>query len=99
MYSITESFIIPASHPSLPGHFPGNPVVPGVVILDQVIRLWQQQTHKQVKTVLNTKFVSILKPEKQCTIEYQEKKYPKVEFLIYDNTREMIAKGLFSYVE
>lgn len=30
-------FIIPADHPSLPGHFPGQPIVPGVVILDRVI--------------------------------------------------------------
>ena len=27
-------FVIPQDHPSLPGHFPGQPIVPGVVILD-----------------------------------------------------------------
>lgn len=30
-------FSIQPDHPSLPGHFPGQPIVPGVVLLDRVL--------------------------------------------------------------
>ena len=37
-------FTIPDDHPSLPGHFPGHPVVPGVVLLDRVLQAIEQVT-------------------------------------------------------
>lgn len=30
-------FTIEAGHPALPGHFPGQPIVPGVVLLDHAV--------------------------------------------------------------
>ena len=32
-------FTVPADHPCLPGHFPGRPLAPGVVLLDHVSAL------------------------------------------------------------
>ena len=36
------AFVIDHDHPSLPGHFPGRPVVPGVVVLDRVVAALEQ---------------------------------------------------------
>src|SRR4249919_2271547 len=56
--------LIHADHPSLPGHFPGAPLVPGVVILDEVITAlaeWRQNS--QLSGIRMVKFLAPLKPE------------------------------------
>lgn len=61
--------LIDADHPSLPGHFPGAPLVPAVVILDEVVAAlveWQQEW--QLSGIRSVKFLAPLKPGQLFTI-------------------------------
>jgi 3-hydroxymyristoyl/3-hydroxydecanoyl-(acyl carrier protein) dehydratase len=61
--------LIHADHPSLPGHFPGAPLVPGVVILDEVVAaLGEWRQNSQLRGIRSVKFLAPLKPEQPFTI-------------------------------
>ncbi|WP_026332098.1 hypothetical protein [Thioalkalivibrio sp. ALE16] len=60
---------IGAEHPSLPGHFPGHPVVPGVVILDQVAAVARAHGLGPVAALPQVKFLAPLTPEAAFRIE------------------------------
>lgn len=55
-------FCIPAGHPSLPGHFPGSPVVPGVLLLDHILQALEHGTGQSVTRLQQVRFVSALLP-------------------------------------
>jgi 3-hydroxymyristoyl/3-hydroxydecanoyl-(acyl carrier protein) dehydratase len=59
-------FSIGADHPSLAGHFPGNPVVPGVLLLDQVFQELLRLTGQEFSRLQQVKFASALKPGEQA---------------------------------
>jgi 3-hydroxymyristoyl/3-hydroxydecanoyl-(acyl carrier protein) dehydratase len=65
-------FTVPASHPSLPGHFPGHPVVPGVVLLAQV-QAAIETTHGPLPALRlpQAKFVRPLLPGQAASIELE----------------------------
>ncbi len=61
MGSIAGRFAVPADHPSLPGHFPGQPIVPGVVLLDHVLAL-VTGPGSAITALPGTKFLAIVRP-------------------------------------
>lgn len=73
MKRVEFDFRVPADHPSLPGHFPGQPIVPGVLLLDHVLVALQQATGRQVVRLQQVKFTSALQPDELayavCEIE------------------------------
>jgi 3-hydroxyacyl-[acyl-carrier-protein] dehydratase len=61
--------LIHADHPSLPGHCPGAPLVPGVVILDEVVAaLDEWRRDSQLSGIRSVKFLAPLQPEQPFTI-------------------------------
>jgi 3-hydroxyacyl-[acyl-carrier-protein] dehydratase len=63
---------IPAEHPALPGHFPGNPVVPGVVLLDAVMDAAESflGSHVGLRGVPHAKFPASLRPGEAARIDF-----------------------------
>jgi 3-hydroxymyristoyl/3-hydroxydecanoyl-(acyl carrier protein) dehydratase len=61
---------VPAGHPSLPGHFPARPVVPGVVMLDEVVAAIEKWSGRvfQPSTFPSVKFLHPLLPDQPFDI-------------------------------
>lgn len=65
-------FTVPHDHPALPGHFPGQPVVPGVVVLDAVLAAIAAEGHAVGALRLpQVKFVQPLRPDEAATVALQ----------------------------
>jgi len=60
---------IGVDHPSLPGHFPGTPIVPGVVILDEILAVLSEcHAGTRLIGIPVVKFLAPLKPGQKFTI-------------------------------
>jgi 3-hydroxyacyl-[acyl-carrier-protein] dehydratase len=65
---IVESVRIAATHPALPGHFPGNPIVPGVVLLDRVAAAIERARGARIARIASVKFLAPLKPDEDAEL-------------------------------
>lgn len=59
---IVERVVVMADHPCLPGHFPGQPVVPGVVLLDRVAGCLERAGLGRLGRIPAVKFLAPLLP-------------------------------------
>ena len=87
-------FIIDNTHPALAGHFPGNPIVPGVVIIDHIVELAQREDSSiHTSTLSHIKFHHVLSPHMRCEVAFDIKRNSLQFKLTVDET--LIASGSF----
>lgn len=76
-------FTVAPDHPALPGHFPGRPIVPGVLLLDQVMRAIaaREPEAPPPSRVLRAKFAAPVLPGVEVSIELGPRQSGRIAFL------------------
>ena len=65
---IRETLRIASSHASLPGHFPGHPIVPGVLLLDRIEAALERAGAGRFARIGAVKFVAPLAPDQDADL-------------------------------
>jgi 3-hydroxymyristoyl/3-hydroxydecanoyl-(acyl carrier protein) dehydratase len=84
-------FRVSADHACLPGHFPGSPLVPGVMLLEEVALALRDWRGQRLARVLEAKFVGPLLPEQEARIALTEAQ-GRVRFEIHRGD-DLLARG------
>lgn len=63
---------IPVDHPAFAGHFPGRPIVPGVVLLDCAQHAIESATGVTLTGVAVAKFLSPVGPGEALTLAHEQ---------------------------
>ncbi len=96
--SADKIFRIKKDHPCLAGHFPGNPIVPGVVILDEVANIIVQQNKAfKINGFSSVKFLQPLLAEQDVSVKLNDvivanAGHAKIKFSVF-NSDDLIAQG------
>jgi 3-hydroxymyristoyl/3-hydroxydecanoyl-(acyl carrier protein) dehydratase len=87
---------IAADHPAFAGHFPGMPILPGAVLLDEALRVVAQNlaldlTHWQIASA---KFLDSVRPGESLIVEHSAAAHDSIRFIVRVADRTALAGTL-----
>jgi 3-hydroxymyristoyl/3-hydroxydecanoyl-(acyl carrier protein) dehydratase len=88
---------VPAAHPAFAGHFPGRPILPGVVLIDQAMRLAAGVLGPDVaiRGLANAKFFHTVTPGTHLLFRYPPATATALRFDILAD-EQIVASGSFT---
>jgi 3-hydroxymyristoyl/3-hydroxydecanoyl-(acyl carrier protein) dehydratase len=92
--AVTTLTIAP-EHPALAGHFPGTPIVPGVLLLDEALRAVQSGAAPSPCgwRIARAKFVKPVRPGETLTLEYERLPNGSIGFRVL-SAGQPVARGV-----
>jgi 3-hydroxymyristoyl/3-hydroxydecanoyl-(acyl carrier protein) dehydratase len=91
---MSESLHIAAGHPAFEGHFPGTPLLPGVVLLDAMLHA-VLRSGAQGWTIASAKFLHPVRPGETLTFQHERLASGGIRFTIRSGERA-VASGLLA---
>ncbi len=87
---------IAANHPTGAGHFPGNPIIPGALLLAEVLRCIEQSEEKRFSAcnVKTAKFLHPVRPGDRVEIEYSRSAQGTLEFQCAVEGNKVLSGGI-----
>lgn len=87
---------IAADHPAFAGHFPGTPILPGAVLLDEALRIIELDRSLDLTRwqVVAAKFLSMVCPGEALAVEHSSPASGTIHFTVRADGRTALAGTL-----
>jgi 3-hydroxymyristoyl/3-hydroxydecanoyl-(acyl carrier protein) dehydratase len=80
-----DNFAIPVDHPAFAGHFPGNPILPGVVLLDAALHGLETACSLDLTAcrLASAKFLRVVRPGDALQLDFDAPANGAVRFAVH----------------